>query len=84
MTFFYSGIRMRFLTIKCHLPTTKYIGGGLWQTPPNLDQKIVECVDAGLQAFGKSAKHIVYYCLERDFRLKKNEIPERLKPFPRQ
>jgi len=50
---------------------------------PSLDQKIVECMDAGLQAFGENTKHIVYYCLERDFGLKKNEIPERPETFSR-
>ena len=50
-------------------------------TSSNLNEKIVQCIDEGLQLFGKSVKHVIYFCLERDFQLKKTEIPEKPETF---
>lgn len=47
----------------------------------DLDQRIIECVDDGLQALGESAKFVIYHYLEKDFELKKDEILEHPKVF---
>ncbi|MDI6846971.1 MAG: hypothetical protein QMD23_02425, partial [Candidatus Bathyarchaeia archaeon] len=35
----------------------------------------------GLQVFGESVKHVIYFYLERNFQLKKTEIPEKPETF---
>lgn len=45
------------------------------------NQRIFKCIDEGLQVVVDSAKHAIYYCLEKDFRLKKDEIPEHPEVF---
>ena len=44
-------------------------------------EKIIQCVDEGLQVFGESVKHVIYFYLERYFQLKKTEIPENPETF---
>jgi hypothetical protein len=41
-----------------------------------VNEKIIQCTDESLQVFGESVKHAIYFYLERDFQLKKTEIPE--------
>lgn len=40
-----------------------------------MDEKIVECVDGGLESLGESVKHAIYYYVEENFQLKKSQIP---------
>lgn len=47
------------------------------------EQRILQCVDAGLQALGDSGKYITYHYLEKNFGLKQNEIPEKPEAFCR-
>lgn len=46
-----------------------------------IENKIVQCVDEGLQIFGESAKEAIYFYLKRNFQLKKTEIPEKPETF---
>jgi len=46
-----------------------------------INKKIIQCVDEGLQVFGKSVKEVIYFYLERNFQLKKTEIPEKPETF---
>ena len=45
------------------------------------NQRIIKCIDEGLQVLGESTKHVIYHCLEKDFRLKKEEIREHPEMF---
>ncbi len=45
------------------------------------NQRIIKCIDEGLQTLGESTKHVIYHCLEKNFRLKKDEIPEHPEMF---
>lgn len=45
------------------------------------NQRIIKCIDEGLQTVGESIKHVIYFCLEKNFRLKKEEIPEHPEVF---
>jgi len=47
----------------------------------NINERIIQCVDEGLKLFGESAKHVVYFYLEKDFQLKRTEIPEKPETF---
>lgn len=49
--------------------------------PSNISEKIIQCVDEGLQVLGESATHAIYFYLERNFQLKKTEIPEKPENF---
>ena len=46
-----------------------------------VNEKIIQCTDEGLQVFGESAKQVIYFYLEKDFQLKKTEIPENPETF---
>jgi hypothetical protein len=46
-----------------------------------LEQKILEHVDAGLQAVVNSGKFVIYHYLEKTFRLKREEIPKKPEIF---
>jgi hypothetical protein len=46
-------------------------------------QKILQCVDDGLEILGKSNKQTIYYHLEKKVGLKKDEIPEDPETFSR-
>ena len=49
-----------------------------------IGEKIIECVDTALErALGGSAKYVIYFYLEKDFGLKKNEIHEKPETFCR-
>jgi hypothetical protein len=45
------------------------------------ENKIVHCVDEGLQIFGEAAKEAIYFYLKRNFQLRKTEIPEEPETF---
>ncbi len=45
------------------------------------DQRILECVDCGLETLGGDIRQMVYYHVEKKFQLKKREIPERPEVF---
>jgi len=47
----------------------------------NIHQKILECVNAGLQTLGESAKNSIYFYAKKDFGLNKTEIPEKPQAF---
>lgn len=47
----------------------------------NPNQKILECVNAGLQILGESAKDAIYFYAEKNFGLNKTEIPEKPQAF---
>lgn len=47
----------------------------------NINERIIQCVDEGLKVFGESVKHVIYFYLERNFQLKKTEIPEKPETF---
>jgi hypothetical protein len=44
-------------------------------------EAVLEAVDEGLLVFGESTRHIVYYMLERDSSVTRDEIPEKLDDF---
>jgi hypothetical protein len=47
------------------------------------DQKILQCIDDGLQTLGDSGKKAVYYYLKKNYRLKREEIPKKPEIFCR-
>jgi hypothetical protein len=42
---------------------------------------LLEAVDEGFSAIGESSKQAIYYHLETGFRIKKNEIPQKIDAF---
>lgn len=46
-----------------------------------LDQKIINCIDDGLQVLGESARYVIYQCIEKNFQLTKEEMPEHPEVF---
>lgn len=44
-------------------------------------QILIEATDEGLEAFGEQTKNVVYYHLEREFGVRKEEIPQKLEEF---
>lgn len=49
-----------------------------------IENKIVQCVDEGLQIFGESAKEVIYFYLKRNFQLKKLKFLKNRKLSARQ
>lgn len=49
----------------------------------NAEQKILQCIDDGLQTLGDSGKKAIYYYLKKNFRLKKEKIPQKPEKFCR-
>jgi len=47
------------------------------------EDKVLQCIDDGLQALGDSGKKAIYYYLKKDLRLKRNEIPKKPETFCR-
>lgn len=45
-------------------------------TESDLEQRIMQCIDDGLQALGDGGKKVIYYYLEKNFGLKRKEIPK--------
>ena len=48
-----------------------------------IEQKILQCIDDGLQVLGNGAKKAMYYYLKKNFGLKKEEILKKPKIFCR-
>ena len=46
-----------------------------------LDQRIIDCIDDGSQVIGGRAKYVICECMDKNFRLKKDEIPQHLDVF---
>lgn len=46
-----------------------------------VEQKILQCIDDGLQALGDSSKKAIYYHLKKNFKLKRKEIPKKPEIF---
>lgn len=51
------------------------------KTFSEVDERILECVDCGLEALGENVRRVVYYHVEKTFQLKKNDIPARPEVF---
>jgi len=47
----------------------------------DLDQRILKCIDDGLQTLGEGGKQAIYYYLEKNLGLKKEEIPKKPEVF---
>jgi hypothetical protein len=47
----------------------------------DFEKVLLEAVDEGLSALGESAKHAIYFHLERSFNIKREEIPRRIVAF---
>jgi len=45
------------------------------------ENKIIECIDRGLESLGKSVKHAIYWHLEHNKNLKREEIPKKPEEF---
>jgi len=48
---------------------------------PVTDEIILGAIDKGLSALGDNPKQALWYCLERDFKFNRNEVPENLEAF---
>ena len=46
-------------------------------------EKILTCVDKGLNHLGESVKHVIYWHLEHRFGIKREKIPDRPEEFVR-
>jgi len=46
-----------------------------------LEKRIMQCVDDGLEVLGDSGKKAVYYYLEKNFGVKRKEIPKKPELF---
>lgn len=46
-----------------------------------IDERILRCVDCGLEALGENVTCVVYYHVEKTFRLKKSDIPAKPEVF---
>jgi hypothetical protein len=47
----------------------------------DFDKLLLEAVDEGLSSLGQSAKQAIYFHLEEDFNIDKQEIPSRINDF---
>ncbi|MGD8505695.1 MAG: hypothetical protein PVF15_03420 [Candidatus Bathyarchaeota archaeon] len=47
----------------------------------NFRRALIEAVDSGLQSFGESPRSAIYFHLERNLKLRREEIPEKVKSF---
>jgi len=47
----------------------------------NVDQKILQCIEDGLEIVGNSGKTAIYHYLETNVGLKKDDIPEKPELF---
>ncbi len=48
-----------------------------------LEKRIMQCVDDGLKVLGDSGKKATYYYLKKNFRLKREQIPQKPEKFCR-
>jgi len=47
----------------------------------NLEELIIEAIDEGLSSIGKDCKKAIYFHLESEYKLNKQQIPFRIKDF---
>jgi len=47
----------------------------------NVERKILQCIDDGLQTLGDEGKKAIYYHLKKNFGLRKGEIPKKPEIF---
>lgn len=47
----------------------------------DVEQRILQCIDDGLQTLGEGGKQAIYYYLEKNLGLKKEEIPKKPEVF---
>jgi hypothetical protein len=47
----------------------------------DFEKLLLEAVDAGLTPLGESSKQAIYFHLERNYNIKKQEIPHRIEDF---
>lgn len=47
----------------------------------NFKKLLLEAVDEGLSSLGDSSKHAIYYYLKKTFKIKKQDIPDRIEEF---
>ena len=45
------------------------------------DELVIEIIDKGFSALGDSPKQAIWYCLEKDFKLERQKVPEKLEAF---
>ncbi|MCW4015861.1 MAG: hypothetical protein NWF06_05775 [Candidatus Bathyarchaeota archaeon] len=48
---------------------------------PNFEEKLLESIDDGLAVLGESTKQIVYFHLEKTFKIERENIPYRIEEF---
>jgi len=48
-----------------------------------LEKRIMQCVDDGLEVLADSGKKAIYYYLKKNFRLKREQIPQKPEKFCR-
>jgi len=49
--------------------------------PKNFERLLLKAVDEELSSLGESAKHAIYFYLEKNFNVKKQEIPQKIDVF---
>lgn len=47
----------------------------------DFDELLLEAVDEGLSSIGESSKHAIFFYLETVFKIKRNEIPDKIEAF---
>ena len=47
------------------------------------DTVLLEAVDEGLLALGADARHVIYYYVERNYQVKREDIPKKVEAFHR-
>ena len=62
---------------------TKFYPSGVIGISPNVDSRILECVDSALGKLGENVRQTIYYYLKKDFMLEKFEIPQKPEVFKR-
>ncbi|PVX23247.1 MAG: hypothetical protein CW691_11230 [Candidatus Bathyarchaeum sp.] len=51
------------------------------QKTTNFEKLLLEAIDEGLSVLGESSKHAIYFYLEKSFKIKKKNIPNRIEEF---
>ena len=47
----------------------------------NFEKLLLEAVDEGLSSLGDSSKHVIYFHLEKTFKIAKRDIPHKIEEF---
>jgi hypothetical protein len=48
---------------------------------PDFEQLLLQAIDESLSSLGESSRQAIYYHLEKNFAIKKEQIPEKIEPF---